>query len=87
MRAKGRQVANVTPQMIAAARQALRDFHAKNPMFQRGVNSKNAKLDDDKVRYIRSRKESQRAMAKRFGVTESVISDVVNYKTWTHVHD
>lgn len=43
---------------------------------------KSAKLDWDKVREIRASTESQRALAKRYGVVQRVISRVVNHQSW-----
>lgn len=56
-----------------------------------GVDNHKSKLTDDDVRYIRenyipnSKTCSQRALAKKFGVTKTVISSILDNKTWTHV--
>jgi HNH endonuclease len=50
-----------------------------------GVNQKNAKLDDDKVRQIRAGIMTIRAMAKHFGVSLSLIKEIRSGKRWKHV--
>lgn len=56
-----------------------------------GSNNSNSKLSDDDVReirkaYIRQSKEfGTVALAKKYGVTNSVIGLVVNYKTYVNV--
>lgn len=44
-----------------------------------------AKLTDDQVREIRESTESQTALAKRYGVSQGTISNIVLRKTWRHV--
>ena len=53
-----------------------------------GASNVNAKLDDAKVVQIRdqaSRGEKQKAIARRFGISQSLVSMVVNKKFWRHV--
>ena len=53
-----------------------------------GTDNPNAKLDEDAVRNIRSESangQSLRALARAFGVSVPVISDVVHRRTWRHV--
>lgn len=55
----------------------------------RGSKCGAAKLDENIVIAIRAayrmRFTTQTAMAKAFGVSQTKISDVVNYRTWRHV--
>lgn len=54
----------------------------------RGERKHNAKLTDDDVREIRrlcSAGLSQRAIAAQFGVTQSIVSEILNSKRWAHV--
>jgi hypothetical protein len=53
-----------------------------------GVEHPRSRLDDDKVREIRShplKKDVQRALAARFGVGLATIRDVQTGRTWRHV--
>lgn len=55
-----------------------------------GTSLYNCKLDDDKVREIRRRLadgESQRALAREFGIKQTTIRDVKERRTWAHVTD
>lgn len=51
----------------------------------RGIGNPQAKLTEDDVRQIRSSNESQRALARRFGVSRQVIKAVQRHETWRHV--
>lgn len=57
----------------------------------RGVDSGNAKLDDQKVKEIRNlhtvdpQTYSQRALAERYGVSHVAIGCILRGTTWTHV--
>lgn len=58
--------------------------------FKTGVGTKQpgAKLHDDEITQIRSKyKEgiTQRALSREYGVSQSVISTVINKKAWRHV--
>lgn len=60
----------------------------KNIADNRGVNAHSAKLDDEKVRQIRSLAASgikQKEIALQFGITRPSVSMIVNHKTWRHV--
>ena len=54
-----------------------------------GEDVPNAKLTDEAVKEIRrryaARESSQFVLADKFGVHQSVISEVVNFRIWTHV--
>ncbi|WP_415915280.1 HNH endonuclease [Qipengyuania flava] len=51
-----------------------------------GVKNGNAKLDEDRVRQIRSRHtESRKALAEEFGVTPALISAIILRRAWQHV--
>lgn len=50
-----------------------------------GASNGRARLTDEKVREIRSSKESGRAIAKRMGVSPSVVFRIRRNERWTHV--
>lgn len=50
-----------------------------------GSKNSNAKLDDDKVIYIRSSNASNKELAKQFGVSPNSISQIRLGKTWKHL--
>ena len=52
-----------------------------------GVRQVCAKLDDDKVRTIRrmAATTTRTALADRFGVTHSIVSEIISGKRWKHV--
>lgn len=54
-----------------------------------GMRHGHAKLTDDVIRQIRSlyqaREANQYQLAKRFGISQSVISEVINRKSWDHI--
>lgn len=52
----------------------------------KGVSHGRAKLDEDKVRFIRSNTDlTNTDLAKKFKVDLAVIRHVKNYETWKHV--
>ena len=59
---------------------------------RRGMTSPGAKLTDERVREIRQRYVARHpangaaAMAREFGVDRSVVSEIVNFKRWSHVN-
>jgi hypothetical protein len=55
----------------------------------RNVGEENplAKLTTEKVREIRRSSESGKSLAARFGIAQSVVSNVRKRKLWTHVSD
>lgn len=54
--------------------------------FGKGEGNVNAKLTDDSVLKIRaSIGETQRALAKRFGVSQAAINSIKLRKTWKHI--
>lgn len=61
----------------------------KHGTDNRGVRNSQAKLDENKVRYIRDiysqGNKTQTELALKFGVDSSVISEIVNRKLWKHV--
>lgn len=66
----------------------MRVYRGKNRA--RGERNGSAKLTEDKVREIRRRCAcgvSIRTLAKEYGVSPSVISNVFTRKTWGHVDD
>lgn len=58
-------------------------------MARKGTNSGMAKLNDAQVLEIRSLVEkgtiSQRAIAKLYGMSHTMIQDIVSRKHWTHI--
>ena len=48
-----------------------------------------SKLTEDKVRQIRSlyqnREANQYELAKRFGISQGTISEIINRKLWDHI--
>lgn len=54
-----------------------------------GVRHPKAMLDDTKIKEIRSkyspRKYGTKTLAKEYGVSQPLISDIINRKTWAHV--
>jgi hypothetical protein len=69
-----------------ADNQKDRDIHGTD---QRGSKNKGAKLNEDQVVYLRGIEHWSRglasSLARRFGVTPAVISDIKHKKRWTHV--
>lgn len=57
--------------------------HRPNP--RRGTSHRLAKLDDEKVRYIRSSTKTGRSLAEELGVAETLISRVRKRQCWPHV--
>lgn len=57
------------------------------PNYRRGSLNRGAKLTEDKVRAIRglSGTVRQHEIAKRFGVSGGIISDIISRKRWKHV--
>lgn len=52
---------------------------------RRGSKNSLAKLTEDDVREIRDSSETQVKIGKRFGVSQSVISEIRSRKLWSHV--
>ena len=53
--------------------------------YSYGEQNKNSKLTKNQVIEIRTSKETQITMAKRFNVARSTISAIRIYKTWKHL--
>lgn len=51
----------------------------------RGERANQSSLTEEDVRAIRASAESQRALAKRYNVSQPAISYIRRRKTWTHV--
>jgi hypothetical protein len=51
----------------------------------RGEKTYNAKLTEEQVRYIKASSENQPSLAKRFGVSQVMISKIRLGKAWAHV--
>jgi len=51
----------------------------------RGEKNKRAKLTEDQVRHILGSEESQPALARRYGVSQVLISKIRLRKVWQHV--
>lgn len=62
--------------------------HTFTPEQTRKANMANAKLDEDKVRWLRAEAASGRTLvsiAKDLGVTPTLVGYAVHRKTWQHV--
>jgi hypothetical protein len=61
--------------------------HAENVLRKRprGERHGNAKLTTTDVLAIRQSSDSRTALARRFGVTNSAIDQIINRKGWTHI--
>ena len=64
----------------------MRDKVEKNRQTK-GAEVWCSRLTDEQVREIRKSKETQRSIAKRFGVGQATICDIRTGKTWKHVPD
>jgi len=56
---------------------------------RRGTDNNNAKLNPDKVRYIRREAAAGRTgadLARQFNISTRAARAVINYETWFHVH-
>lgn len=53
----------------------------------RGMKHGNSKLTEDQVRYIREAWRPQKELARKFNVSQSLISQIQNRKIWTHLED
>jgi hypothetical protein len=62
----------------------MRDRHERN-RTARGERASKAKLTEQNVREIRASIETNTALGKKFGVHNSIISDVRNRKSWRHI--
>ncbi|UMM62469.1 HNH endonuclease [Pseudomonas phage PCW2] len=51
----------------------------------KGTDFSTAKLDEEKVRFIRSSKLKLRELREMFGVSEGILSEVRRGKRWAHV--
>jgi hypothetical protein len=64
---------------------SVRHGTATTPPAQRGEQNCNAKLNSEKVREIRESSETDRELARRFGVYFGTIAKVRRRELWTHV--
>jgi hypothetical protein len=53
----------------------------------KGSNNGLAKLDENLARQIFAESGSQRSLAKKYGVSQTVIHNIKTKKTWRHIHD
>lgn len=70
---------------IAASVRRAYEEGKKTPVRMLGEAQSQAKLNDEKVREIRSSGESASALARQFGVSKQVVLSVRHLKTWKHV--
>jgi hypothetical protein len=74
-----------------AARGERNGMHTHPERASHGTDRHNAKLNEEGVREIRRLyalgNTSQAAIAQQFGVTQTVIGDIVRRVSWKHVHD
>jgi len=64
---------------------ADREFHGTNP---KGTRNGSAKLDDEKVRTIRTMRAAgyeMKAIAARFGVARDTVGKIIRHEAWVHV--
>ena len=82
---KGRNGAVTKPWSFAKGDKHGTRLHPDSVM--QGVKHQKAKLSEDDVSYLRAHKgeKSERAFAKQFGVSHSLIHQVLSVKTWRHV--
>lgn len=88
-RCDNRKCVNPAHLFIGTRADNLRDCREKD-RHCRGVRHPDAKLTDESVRMIRKRRllgESQSAIAKIFGVHQSIVSEICAGKRWKHVVD
>ena len=62
-----------------------RHAHRTGLKSGRGSANSNAKLSSDDVVAIRASQESPVALAERYGVTRSTVTNIINRKTWVDV--
>jgi DNA invertase Pin-like site-specific DNA recombinase len=69
---------------VKKGRQSRGEKHRKalQHLDRKGEASPTAKLNWEKVKQIRASKESQRKVAKKYGVSQTVISNIKLEKTW-----
>lgn len=70
---------------IGAGVRRAYDEGRMNQRYRCGTEQHCAKLNDKKVRHIRTSSESCIALSKRYGVSKQVILSVKHRKTWRHV--
>jgi transposase len=51
----------------------------------KGEKCNSAKLTEEQVKTIRASTKTQRALAKEYGVSQPVITRIINRKIWTHI--
>jgi hypothetical protein len=57
----------------------------RSPLGEARANHKLIEGDIAEIRQLSSQGESQRVIAARFGISQSVVSDIVHFKMWRHV--
>jgi len=57
----------------------------KDGTTPRGESHPNAKMTANKVKTIRESSDTQRVLAKRFGISQAQISTIVRCENWSHV--
>ena len=67
----------------------IKNRQKKPETAARGINNGNAKLNDEKVKQIKSlyktKEKDQYELAEMFGVSQATIGSVILNKTWRHV--
>lgn len=51
----------------------------------KGIHNGNAKLNEDKIKFIRKSSKKGTILGAQFGVSKNTISHIKNRKTWRHV--
>ena len=81
----GNKTNNCVENLEWVSNQINRDHAVETGLHLQGEDCPWAKLDWEKVEYIRNHPEIERAyFAEKYGVSLRTISDIRNYRTWKH---
>ena len=69
----------------SSVKRSYQDGKRANQRFLRGTDQSQAKLDDEKVRMIRSVATPAAKLARQLGVSKQIVLAVRNFKNWKHV--
>lgn len=69
---------------------SVRRYHKRHPESNRGTRNPRSKLTEDDVRAIRAAYQAggitQKALGARYGVSKTLVRDIMTGKLWSHVH-
>lgn len=69
---------------------STRRYHKQHPESNRGTRNPRSKLTEDDVRAIRAAYRAggitQKALGARYGVSKTLVRDIMTGKLWSHVH-